>query len=98
AAAFDTMRVLSDEIARVRRAIAERDARQELVAFQLNEIERAGIKAASPGELDEDTELAATRQVLASAGRVERLCSESYAALYESDGAVLAALGSVWKR
>jgi len=98
AAAFDTMRALLDEIARVRRAIAERDARQELVAFQLNEIERASIKPASPGELDEDTELGATRQVLASAERVERLCSESYAALYESDGAVLAGLGSVWKR
>src|SRR6185369_10892735 len=39
AAAFDTMRALSDEIARVRRAIADRDARQELVAFQLNENE-----------------------------------------------------------
>jgi DNA repair protein RecN (Recombination protein N) len=98
AAAFDAMRGLSDEIARVRRAVADRDARQELVTFQLNEIERAGIKAAPPGELPEDADLAAARQVLASAERVERLCSESYAALYESDGAVLAGLGSVWKR
>ena len=36
--------------------------------------------------------------MLASAERVERLCAESYAALYDSDDAVLAALGGVWRR
>ena len=39
-----------------------------------------------------------TRQVLASAERIQRLCEESYAALYESDDAVLGWLGGVWKR
>jgi DNA repair protein RecN (Recombination protein N) len=34
----------------------------------------------------------------ASAERVERLCSESYASLYESDDAILGALGGVWRR
>src|SRR5439155_1508382 len=43
-------------------------------------------------------ELTAARQVLASAERVERLCAESYASLYESDQAVLSALGHVWRR
>ena len=38
------------------------------------------------------------KQVLASAERVQRLCEESYAALYDSDEAVLAGLGGVWKR
>src|SRR5207248_8576161 len=33
AASFETMRALEEEIARTRRAVAERDARQELVAF-----------------------------------------------------------------
>ena len=98
AAAFGTLRSLSDEIARVRRAAADRDTRQELVSFQLSEIERATIKAAAPGELAEDVQLASARQVLASAERVERLCAESYVTLYESDGAVLAGLGGVWKR
>ena len=42
--------------------------------------------------------MAAARQVLASAERIQSLCEESYAALYESDGAVLASLGGVWKR
>jgi DNA repair protein RecN (Recombination protein N) len=38
------------------------------------------------------------RQVLANAERVERLCEESYASLYENDGAILAGLGHVWRR
>ena len=46
----------------------------------------------------EDEELAATKQVLASAERIQRLCQESYATLYDSDDAVLAGLGGVWKR
>jgi DNA repair protein RecN (Recombination protein N) len=40
----------------------------------------------------------ATRQVLASAERLRGLCEESYAALYDSDHAVLSGLSSVWKR
>ena len=36
--------------------------------------------------------------MLASAERVERLCTESYAALYESDDAVLGASAAVWRR
>ena len=36
--------------------------------------------------------------MLASAERVERLCAEGYASLYESDAAVLSGLGAVWKR
>ena len=70
----------------------EKAARLDLIAFQLGEIEKA---APRPGE---DEELAATKQVLASAERIQRLCEESYAALYDSDDAVLAGLGGVWKR
>jgi DNA repair protein RecN (Recombination protein N) len=36
--------------------------------------------------------------VLASAERIQRLCEESYATLYDRDDAVLAGLGGVWKR
>jgi DNA repair protein RecN (Recombination protein N) len=92
ATAFDMMRSSAEELDRVKRRAAERDARQELAAFQLAELDRAALR---PGE---DEELAATRQVLASAERVERLCAESYASLYDSDGAVLAQLGAVWRR
>ncbi|MGE5246329.1 MAG: DNA repair protein RecN [Betaproteobacteria bacterium] len=93
AAAFAVLQSIGAELDRVRRAGADRDARQELAAFQLAELERAAL--ADPGE---DAELSALRQVLASAERVERLCAESYASLYENDEAVLASLGAVWKR
>ena len=92
AAAWDKVRVLRDQLERSRMDEREKAARLELIAFQLGEIEKAAPK---PGE---DEELAATKQVLASAERIERLCQESYAALYESDDAVLAGLGAVWKR
>jgi DNA repair protein RecN (Recombination protein N) len=95
AASFEAMRATALELDRVKRVGAERGARQELAAFQYAELERAGLKS---GEAGEDAALAATRQVLASAERVERLCAESYASLYESDGAILAGLGGVWRK
>ncbi len=92
AAAFELMRATAEELARVRRAAADRDATHELLAFQVAELDRAIVR---PGE---DEELSATRQVLANAERVEGLCAQSYATLYESDQAVLAQLGGVWRR
>jgi DNA repair protein RecN (Recombination protein N) len=70
----------------------EKAARLDLIAFQLSEIEK--VRPVS----GEDEELAATKHVLANAERVHRLCEESYAALYDSDDAVLAGLSGVWKR
>ncbi len=97
-AAFDALRAAQDELARVLAWAADRDARLDLITFQLGELDRAGLKAPAPDDLGEDVALASQRQVLASAERVERLCEESYAALYESDDAILARLGSVWRR
>ena len=93
AAAFDAMHAIQAELARVQSAVKDRDARTDLVTFQLGELDRASLK--DPAE---DASLAALRQILASAERVERLCAESYASLYESDDAILAALGGVWRR
>jgi DNA repair protein RecN (Recombination protein N) len=98
AAAFDVMRASEAELGRVRAAARDRESRVDVVAFQLGELERAGLRPASAGDLSEDAELTALRQVLASAERVERLCAESYASLYESDDAILAGLGGVWRR
>jgi DNA repair protein RecN (Recombination protein N) len=70
----------------------EKAARLDLIGFQLGEIEKAAPKAG------EDETLAASRQVLASADRVQRLCEESYAALYDNEEAVLAGLSGIWKR
>jgi DNA repair protein RecN (Recombination protein N) len=92
ASRWNTMRGLADELERSRMDEREKAARLDLIAFQLGEIEKAAPK---PGE---DEELAATRLVLASAERVQRLCNEGYAALYDSEAAVLAELGGIWKR
>ena len=91
-AAWTELRSLRDELERSRMDEREKSARLDLIGFQLGEIERGAPK---PGE---DEDLAATRQVLASAERMQRLCEESYAALYDRDDAVLAGLGGVWKR
>src|SRR5205814_1537810 len=91
-AAFDRMQTAAAELDRIRRAAADRESRRDLLIFQLGELDRARLQAG------EDEQLGAARQVLASAERVERLCTESYASLYESDGAVLAGLGGVWRR
>jgi DNA repair protein RecN (Recombination protein N) len=92
AEAWGRVRDLRDHFERSRMDEREKAARLDLIAFQLGEIEKA-----SPA-LGEDEALGATRQVLANAERIERLCEESYGALYESDGAVLAGLAGVWKR
>ena len=92
AAAWTTVRTLREQLERSRMDAREKAARLDLIAFQLGEIEKAASKAG------EDEELAAAKQVLASAERIQRLCEESYSALYDSDAAVLAGLGGVWKR
>ncbi len=92
ARAFAETRTLREDLDRAQREERERDARVDLLAFQRQEIERASPRAG------EDEQLAATRQVLASAEKVQRLCAEGYGALYESDQAALALLGIVWKR
>ncbi len=70
----------------------EKSARAEFIRFQLAEIDRVAPK---PGE---DDELTATRQVLANADKLQRLCADAYTALYEGDEAALPALGIVWRK
>jgi DNA repair protein RecN (Recombination protein N) len=92
AAAWNVVRGLREQLDRSRMDAREKTARLDLIAFQLSEIEKASPKAG------EDEELTATKQVLASAERIQRLCEESYSSLYESDAAILSGLGGVWKR
>jgi DNA repair protein RecN (Recombination protein N) len=92
AVSWRALRQLREQLERSRMDGREKAARLELIAFQLGEIEK--VKPVS----GEDEELAATKHVLANAERVHRLCEESYAALYDSDDAVLAGLSGVWKR
>jgi DNA repair protein RecN (Recombination protein N) len=90
--AFAAFRQATDDLATARRAWSERTARQDVAQFQFAELEKAAL---TPGE---DEELAAVRHILANADRVQRLCEEAYASLYEQDAAALAILGGVWRR
>jgi DNA repair protein RecN (Recombination protein N) len=92
AAAFRTWQQVRDERARLAAAEQQKASRAEFLAFQLSEIDKI---APQP---DEDQELITTRQVLANADRLQRLCGDAYTALYEGDDAALAALGTVWKK
>ena len=92
AAAFATIKTLRERIDRLRMDDRERAARLDLVEFQLNELQKANLLP------DEDETLAAERQLLRSADTIQRLCGESYAELYDNEGAALTTLGHVWKR
>src|SRR5688572_1310923 len=92
AAAFVAVRGLREQLDRLRMDDRERAARLDLVEFQLAELQKANLQ---PGE---DETLSAERQLLRSADTIQRLCSESYAELYDDDTAALTALGRIWKR
>jgi DNA repair protein RecN (Recombination protein N) len=92
AEAFAAWRALHEQKERRTANQREQAVRAEFLAFQLAEIDRVAPKAS------EDEELAATRQVLANADKLQRLCEEAYQSLYEGDTAALPALGGVWRR
>ncbi len=92
AAGFRAWQQLREERDRLRTAEHQKTSRAEFLAFQLSEIDKA---APQPGE---DLELLTTRQVLANADRLQRLCADAYTALYDGDDAALPALGTVWKK
>jgi DNA repair protein RecN (Recombination protein N) len=85
-------RELRDELARLQIDEREKAARLDLLRFQVGELQKAGLRAG------EDDELAAAKRVLASAEKLQRLCSETYTTLYESDQGVLPQLAHVWRK
>ena len=90
--AFREWRRLQTEFDTFQMDEREKVARLDLLSFQVNELEKAGVRAG------EDEELDTRRRVLANADRLQRLCREAYAALYDSDEAALPRLGTVWKK
>ena len=89
---FDAWQQLRAERERILTGEREKASRAEFLRFQLAEIDRVAPKAG------EDDELASTRQVLANADKLQRLCGDAYTALYEGDEAALASLGTVWRK
>jgi DNA repair protein RecN (Recombination protein N) len=92
AAAFLDWQQVRDARARLAAAEQQKASRAEFLSFQLTEIDKA---APQPGE---DEELSSTRQVLANADRLQRLCADAYTVLYDGDEAALPALAGVWKK
>ena len=92
AAAFHLWQQVRDERARLAASEQQKSSRAEFLGFQLAEIDKAAPQAG------EDEELTTTRQVLANADRLQRLCAEAYTALYDGDNAALPALAATWKR
>jgi DNA repair protein RecN (Recombination protein N) len=92
AAAFRAWQQVRDERARLAASEQQQASRTEFLEFQLAEIDKAAPQAG------EDQELLTTRQVLANADRLQRLCADAYTALYEGDEAALPTLGTVWKK
>jgi DNA repair protein RecN (Recombination protein N) len=92
ASAFLAWQQLRNDRARLAAVQQQKLSRVEFLTFQLSEIDKAAPLPA------EDEELAATRQVLANADRLKRLCAEAYTSLYEGDEAALTALAGTWKR
>ena len=92
ASLFQSVRALKGQLDRLRMDSRERAARLELIDFQLGELNKAAVR---PGE---DEQLGALRQVFRNADRIERLCRDSYAQLYDGEGSALANLAAVWKR
>jgi DNA repair protein RecN (Recombination protein N) len=92
AVAFCEWHRLQSELEAFQMDEREKAARLELLTFQIGELDKASVRAG------EDEALETTRRVLANADKLQRLCNEAYAALYDSDQAALANLASVWKR
>lgn len=89
---WERMRECRERLAAASMDARERQARLELIRFQLGEIDAVRPAAG------EDAELDAARRVLANAERVEGLCRSAHDELYDSDHAALTQLASVWKK
>ncbi|MDD5475352.1 MAG: DNA repair protein RecN [Syntrophales bacterium] len=70
-------------------AAVERSRREELIRFQLDEIDKSGIRAG------EDRELADEKRLIANAGKLRELAGNSYGSLYGSEGSILEELDRV---
>ncbi len=89
---FESALALKKELLDLERDIRDGESRQELTRFQMEEIEKAGIK---PGE---DLLLEEERKRLRSRELLEEIVHEAYQLLYEKDRAVLSEIGACIKK
>jgi DNA repair protein RecN (Recombination protein N) len=89
---FRDLRAAEAALERLRGDRREAERRREMLEFQANEIERAGL---APGE-EEALRVEKARQ--ANAGRLAGLSGEAYGLLYDDEQAALSRLGQVFRR
>jgi len=80
---FERMRTLAEQLTLDRLENAEAARRVDYLRFELDEIERAKVRAG------EDDELARERSLLRNRGRLLELSEAGYQTLYEGDAAIL---------
>jgi len=86
---YETLKRIRAKLDSLRERQAERSQRSELLAFHLEEIEKAGMR---PGE---EEELALERRRLKNAEQLSQGAGQAYQALYGADGSVVEVLGGV---
>jgi DNA repair protein RecN (Recombination protein N) len=89
AAQFDQWRSRQRDLEEARSLAAQWREREELLRFQVRELEEAAV------QLGEEEALGNERRRLAHARRLQEVAEAAYAQLYEGDAAVLSGLGSV---
>ncbi len=89
AAAFNAWRALDASLAERRAALADRQAREDLIRHQAEEINGAQLRAG------EDRELEREKLLLSQGRRLAELVQAVYAPLYEEEPSILQALGGL---
>jgi DNA repair protein RecN (Recombination protein N) len=92
AQAYDELLKVLKELEEVRKSESERLQALDMIEFQINEIEQAGLTP------NEDLELDAERKLLANAEKLAFLCSEAYRLIYEDEDSILTRLGTAQRR
>lgn len=88
---FNTLSSLKEQRRRREKEIKESESKQELVNFQIREIEQAQIKDKEDDLLEEE------RMRLQHAEKLMQIVGESYQSIYEREGAMLANLSNCLK-
>jgi len=88
-AVFETWRGLEARLAEHRSALVDRQAREDLLRYQVEEIAGAHLRAG------EDRELERARLLLSQSRRLAELVQATYGPLYEEESSILQSLGGL---
>ena len=89
---FNNYKSIREKAASIERQVREGEERQELARFQMEEIDKAGIKEG------EDSALEKEKKRLQHAEQLMELVKEAYQGLYEREGSILSELTSCFRK